>query len=611
MNTLDNFMLRMKWNGCSRQLGRFRRLGILVGVLLFGIFLNLADVAQPVAAAGTSSESALYGSLLEPEGKKPRITVDANKTLGSIDSDAFGLIMSNKGNSVPELMHFFRTPEGQAELADLGTRSLYYWTDRDHWAYPSSSYTAELLQYPSTLLTDEFMILAQAVGADPMIAVNITTLCKQANPLMPPSPANVTCKNATPAIAKSWLEHIKTLGIANVKYVALGIEPYAGCAYWTSKKGINCTTRNKQHKIALTQDEYVKRIKKWGKMLRKLDPTIEIGVHLKPNTFLCDTKRNRNAELEFSADSTADGLVSTGEPSDCGGVSWDQAVLTRAAKFIDFVIVHQYFVLKQGQVDEAGAQKFSYYQEQVDIRVDLEGVTAMPSQIRKELVQWLPSKKNIPIIVGEFNAGRTDKGTEVQKLNLRNSLFVGLSVGELYLDLLQPVRVKKESLPGADRAILLNLYSLPVLIARYQPLGSADTLVRSPALHVLSMLRDFQGKSIVSAQVANNPKTPVNRGALRTFAVRDGDNVWLAVFNHSSTGVINADIILKGIIPDQASSNTIGENVSSFLEKNSLDNPNLITPVSVQVPSGNIIKNKIKQYAFPAHSLTVIQIAGK
>ncbi|RIK25405.1 MAG: hypothetical protein DCC52_11295 [Chloroflexi bacterium] len=544
-------------------------LSVLLGAVLLAAPMPFADATNIAWAQA-------------PEAG-PAITVDLSQTKGNIDANAFGVILSNKGMLIPEQTYFYRDANAKQDLKNLGVRNMYYWVDRDNWQQPYDPYTAEPASPASILYVDEFLRLSNEVGADPMISVNITHLCARANENLSYAPDNVQCEMATKEDAKAFLAHIKSLGIRDVKYIFLGVEPYAGCEYWL--KGINCVTRVNEHKIQLTQQEYAKRVLAWTKALRQVDPKIKVGLHLLPNAYICETS--------------------------CNGVSWDETVLKQAGSKVDFLVTHQYFQVDAAVSDEATAQHFSYYQNQTDVRVDKQGATAMPKTIRKELLRWLPSRKNMPILVGEFNASRTDGKNNAVAVDTRMSLFAGFGLVEGYLDSISPVKYKGVTYPGVTRLVLLDLYSLPVMLAHYLPLDQPTTLVKTPAWHMLAALRELQGKTWISAKVKNNPKTPAGRPALRVYAVKKNKNVWLVVLNHSADSAYTLNINLVGTKPTSATTTVIGDTAAGFLTQNTATNPEAVAPVTSAVPAGKIKNNQLTGMTFPAHSMTVIKLQGK
>jgi hypothetical protein len=556
---------------------------ILVGVAL-GLCLTVIVLVAPTRASFGSDDVA-FAQAPESDNAAPVITVDVTQTRGKINPRAFGIIMGNKGHNKAEPAYFFRTPQGNQDTSALGVRTLYYWVDRDDWQNPYDSFTAQPADPASVMYTDEFLRLNNNLGTEPMIAVNITNLCERRDDNLPYSSGNVQCRMATAADAKAWLAYIKSTGIRMVEYVMLGVEPYAGCEYWSDPAGVNCVTRQGEHKIQLTQDEYGKRVAAWAKALHQVDRKIKIGVQLQPNTFICKT--------------------------DCNNVSWDQTLLRRVGDQIDFIVTHQYFQIDADVADEAAAQKYSYYQEQTNIRVDKQGVTAMPKQIRKELLKWLPTRKNIPIVTGEFNASRTDGKDNAASVNTRMSLYAGFGVAEGYLDSIAPVKYNGVLYPGVARVIFLDLYTLPVMFAHFLPLDNPTMLVKAPAWYMLAALQELQGKTWVTTKVKNNPQTPVGRPTLRAYAVKQNKDVWLAVFNHSTNTPLTTNINFMGTTPVSATATVIGGTAPSFLAQNTPANPNAIAPTTAPLPEVAIRGNSLTGVTFPAHSMTVIKLQGK
>lgn len=542
-----------------------------------------ANSSNPVGSPALNQPDA-------PDAAKT-ITLDLSKTLGKLDPAAFGLTLEPIRQNEPNPNFFLRSADGQNQLKALGVNSLFYFTDRNRWNALYDDFNALPLTSPDAFTTDEFLALSGGIGADPVVAVNITITCSQADPSQPPSTANVNCVNATPSLAQDWIKYINqtSQGTPKVKYVAMGVEPYAGCRYWKVAAKLNCTPNVPagQHKILLPATEYASRVNQWAKAIHQIDPSVKIGVQLQPNTFECST-------------------------ATCT-TPWDQTVLTNAGSNIDFVMVHQYFVIKNPVTDQTNALKYSYYQEQQDLRLSKNGATALPSQIRLELSKWLPNKKSIPIFTTEFNASMNSKGTLDQQIETRQSLYAGFAVAELFMDMLQPVNVNGTLLPGNSRVFLHYLYDPSTMLALFQPQGAnAPTMIYTPAWHIISALKDFRNKAILSPVIAGNPNTTVGRGALKVYAVKSGKDVWLAVFNHDPAKSIKFDIKLVGTSPASATVTQIGAQTTiSLLTQNDLSNPTAISPATSTVPAGQLKPGAIVNFVFPAHSLTVISIKGQ
>lgn len=564
---------------------------LLVGLFFWVMLLGGANAPTArVYAAGKNAAKA-----------KSQITVKDNKALGKLPKNPFGIWLGNTGHDLPQPIYFYRMPQGTAHLADVATKALYYATDLDNWAAPRNLRTAVPILYPEWMPTDEFIALSQQVKADPLIAVNVTVLCQQADPSEPPSPDNVTCAMAKPKMAVDWIKYLKSIQ-APVKRVVLGGEPYAGCLYWL--KGINCKNVTGMHKVALAQEDYAARVIKWAKKIKKANPDIQVGIHLQPNTFLC----KKVAELNPNANDAADLDVSSPAAAQkCGGKSWDETVLEAASQYVDFVVVHQYFVVTGAAADEPTAQKLSYYQEQRNMRVYKNGVSAFPSQIRKELLTWLPAKKNVPIVIAEFNVSYLEKVSVDEMYRARQGLYTGIALGEAYLDLIKPVQTSAGRLNGASTTILLGMFAPQLTLTRMPNLSDPLSTFYLPSWYIVSMLKAIPGKTLVKTKVTNNPTTAVQRPALKVYTVTKGKKEWIVVFNHG-TRKTNSDIVFAEAHPVSAKVTQLGKSASGFLAMNDAANPTAMTPQTSVVPPSKLGSDRIQNFVFPPHSLTVLEV---
>lgn len=574
-------------------------------LVLAGLFSGPGSNRAVEAAAHDRTGATGQPSSSAAPTRNTKISVSVATNLGKLPAQPLGMGVDNYANERPDPSFFLRTAEGKAQLSQLGIRGFFQPSDRNNWAHPYDPFTAKPFLPPSVMYTDEFLSLTGAVGATPILAVNVTTLCRQRNPGLPASPKNVTCKLATPQLAVKWLKHIKKLG-KKVDYVAIGVEPYVGCMYWT--KGINCTTKRGEHKIVLPQEEYAQKVITWAQELRKVFPNLKIGAHLQPQTYIC-----RNLPGSASGASDVDEIDTSGPAAAAAcGKSWDQTVLEKAGSQIDFVLAHQYFWIRKPVVDEATGQRMSYYQEQLDSRVVTKGATAMPPALRKELSQWLPNKSNLPIIYSEFNATSgflLDHGSDMYAA--RQSLYSGLALGELFLDMFQPVQIGSQTYNGAGRAILHGFFSQAMALARLPtPLSDPSQMIYMPTWHVLKALAPFGGKTWVQVKVDANPQTKVKRPALRAYAVKSGKTVWLAVFNHHTLPV-QSSIQFKGLVVKSGKVTRIGHNAAGFLTQNDELNPAAILPEVGTLPVATPASNRIAGFSFPPHSFTLLEITGK
>lgn len=591
----------------SEMSRRARLLGVVLLALPFvclSITGDLAWGADPALAQSRPEPAEAAPAQGLAQAAKPIIAVNLEEPLGKLPANAFGLSVGNSGHDRPGPMYLYRTSEGKLKLTELGAKNLVYSVDLDAWSASYNPFNAAPRSFPDWMDTDEFVALNADLNTAPILAVNITIQCKQADLNLPPSTSNVTCKKTKPSDAVSWMTYLKSIN-APVKNVIMGGEPYAGCIYWI--KGINCTDSAGRHRIALPQAEYAARVIQWAKKIKKVNPNVRIGAHLQPNTFLC---KNTATLAEQAIETDELDLSSEVASSLCGGKSWDQTVMELAGDSIDFFVVHQYFVIRDHPDTEADAQKLSYYPEQLNMRVVKSGVSAFPSQIRKELAQWLPEKIGAPIVVAEFNASYIDKVSEAEMNMSRQSMYTAMAVGELFLDLLKPVKTPLGKQPGAAHVVLLGMFLPQLTLARLADPQDPGSMITMPSWHVLSMLKSIPGKMLVETKVTNNPKTAVNRAALNVTAVKKGNKVYVAVFNHH-TAAIKAHVTLTGFSAVSATATQLGHNASGFLGMNDESQPDAITPQTSAIPAARVKPGKLRGVKFPAHSLTVLEIVGQ
>jgi hypothetical protein len=241
------------------------------------------------------------------------------------------------------------------------------------------------------------------------------------------------------------------------------------------------------------------------------------------------------------------------------------------------------------------------------MRVNKNGVTAFPSQIRKELLDWLPAKKNAPIVVAEFNVSYIDKVSDEEKYQARQSLYTAMAMGELLLDLFKPVETTAGRLNGASQAVYLGMFAPQLTMTRLVDPNDPNSMIYMPAWHVLSMLKNFQGKTIVPTEVVMNPNTKANKPALQVTAAKKGKKVFVAVFNHH-TKAIKSNIVHNSGKPKSVTVQQLGHNGTGFLSMNHPGAPTTLATETTTVPTYQLKNNMIKNFVFPAHSVTVIEI---
>ena len=542
-----------------------------------------------VATGSTRLFSRAYAQ--ESEAAGPLFTISALSSNFQTDPNAFGLLLEPTRHVTADSQYFYRTPEGLAKLKQLGLKTIFYVADRNNWRALYDDISGWPQPYPDGIYPAEAVAIAKAVGAEIVPMLNVTVQCEHIEG-MPYTSENMTCKHAKPKDSVALVKLLKKEAAKNkvtFKRVIMALEPYAGCAYWSSPRGVNCTVGNPQgqHRIGLPAEEYAKRINTWAKAIHKYDASIEIGAHLQTNTYYCQTGCNR---------------------------SWSQVVLQDAGSNIDFVLVHQYFRLSDLTVPlPTLAQTYSYYANQRDQNVTKVGKTGMPSQMRKEIEKWAPAdKKNLPMWYPEFNSSYPDALRGAEAANIRSALYTGLSNGELYLDILSPVRAGKRVKAGASRAALHHLFADATFIAAHQPFqAETQSVIFTPSWHILSSLKVFAGKTWLNAKPSAIPTNATGRPSVIGYAARKNKSVVLAFFNHDETTTHTIDVKLKDLTAKSAKVTRVGDTATSLADQNNLANPSLIAPQTTPLPSSQIKGWGLDNIALAPHSLTLIQVTLK
>ncbi|HZQ05593.1 MAG TPA: hypothetical protein VFD70_03380, partial [Anaerolineae bacterium] len=500
--------------------------GITIAALLSILFL--------VCRANGALETALAAA-----DKTPTFTISALSKSIHPDPQPFGIIIEPIRHVTDDSQFFFRTPEGRAALKALGVKTIFYQIDRNNWRAPYDDITAEPLSAPSAITPAEAVGIANALGAEFVPMVNVTLVCEPTKDTPPYSTDKVTCQMATPNDSAAFIRYLERQLSVPVKHVILGLEPYAGCQYWFNPAGIKCTMTSVpgQHRIGLPADEYVKRIKLWASAIHAVDRNIKIGAHVAPNIW------DYCLRLPCAR-------------------SWTQTVLRDASSSINFVLLHQYFDIPNpvgGNVN--AAVRNSYYQLQTDRNKVNQGRTGMPAEMRSQIIKWAPDKKQLPIWYTEFNASIYGEGSNEAALQTRNSLYGGLALGELYLDLLAPT---PGNYPGASRASLHHLFATNTLLGAHEPPGApTQTMVFTPGWYILSSLQSFGGKNWLGVKASNVPKNFTGRASIKVYAARKGKQVTLALFNHEATRAFTVDLQLTNMKAKSVNITRVGEMASS------------------------------------------------
>jgi len=554
-----------------------------------------------IAVLGFLFAVALFASNGKPaviQSAKPAVSAFTFNKLAAnfpVDARAFGMSVEGIHNVTADGMFFYRSQAGWDALKNLGVRTVFYMTDRNNWRALYDDVSGIPQAYPSAMTPEEVVQFAKQLGAELVPILNVTIVCKRADASQPYSSANMSCSNAKAKDAAALVKKLKKLTKQNkvpFARVVMGAEPYAGCAYWTRPEGLNCTVGSPagQHRIGLPAEEYAKRVKDWTIAIRKVMPTVKVGIHLRANEKFCKTSCKR---------------------------FWDDVVLTGAGPYADFAIIHQYFRIPEFlPYSNTTAQTYSYFQNQRDVNVLNQRKTGMPSVIRAEIQKWAPAnKKNMELWYGEFNAGVLDDKfvrNNAELHTVRDSLYAGISGSELYLNLLKPLKVGGLLLGGGNRALFHHLYAESTYAAAYHPPGGGKTaMIYTPTYHMLAALRVFDANSWLGVKAKAIPKIG-GRDAVTAYAAAKGKRVRIAIFSHELTATRNIELNLKKLGRVKAVHVTqIGANAASFLTSNNLATPNAVTPQTFDLPSTQFAKSGVKQFAVPPHSLTVLEVTLK
>lgn len=528
----------------------------------------------------------------DPEAGTPTFTISSPSKPITNDTRIFGLTLEPIRQVTADSQYFYRSPEGLLALKNLGVTTLLYSTDRNNWRALYDDMDGSPQPYGGAGISPtEAIGIAQAIGAEFVPILNVTIQCEHiANTAY--TSANMTCQEAKVGDALDLIKLVKTetqnRGVV-FKRVVMGLEPYAGCAYWSAPAGLNCALENPpgQHRTGVPAEEYAKRINSWTPKIKKIDKGIEIGAQLSPNMYYCKTSCSKE---------------------------WNQVVLQDAGKNIDFVLFHQYFRIPDpGATDTPSAQNYSYYQNQIDINKRKRQVTGMPERMRQDLTKWAPTgKKQMPMWYAEMNASIVDTLDGEDAASVRRALYSGVAVGELYLDMMAPVKVSGTLAAGGTRVFLHHLFTTRTFIAAYQPPSATNqVMIETPGWHILSMLKAFSGQGWQTIQSKNVPVNSPGQPLIRAYATRSGKKVTLAFFNHSAQQTYAIDANLTGMTAKSVAITRIGDQAVSFLSQNNVFTPNAIIPVQSTLPKAQIKSWGLDNVSLPAHSLTLLQVTLK
>ncbi len=528
----------------------------------------------------------------ESELATPTLTISAPSKSFKADTRPFAITLEAIRHVTPDSQYFFRTSAGLNALKALGVTSILYTVDRNNWRDLYDDMSGEPQPFPAGITPTEVVSIAKAIGAELVPILNVTVQCKRANVNQPYSSENMTCEHAKVGDSVDLVKFLKTETHAQgvtFKRVVLGLEPYAGCAYWTQPAGVNCVLDNPpgQHRIGLPAEEYAKRINEWATKIHKEDKSILIGAQLSPNVHFCKTSCDRE---------------------------WTQVILQDAGKNIDFVLLHQYFRIPDpGATDLTSALEYSYFQNQIDINVRKRGATGMPSKMRKDIVKWAPTgKKQMPMWYAEMNASIVDTLDGEDAAQVRRTLYAGLAIGELYLEMMKPLKVSGELNPAATRVFLHHLFTTRTFIGAYQPPNElTQTMIFAPSWHILATLKPFAGQTWQTVKAKDVPTNSSGRAIITGYAARSGKNVTLAFFNHDNQQTYTIDAKLTDMIPKSATLTRVGDTAVSLFTQNNAANPNAMVPQTSTFPASQIKKWGLDELTLPPHSLTLVKITLK
>jgi hypothetical protein len=322
---------------------------------LLCFFVGLGSLLiGPVNAAASSS--------LPAAATAAQVTIDGGKFSGIIPSTAFGANAAVwdghlEDTAVPEL------------LRDAGVKVMRYpggsTSDVYHW----QTNTLDNGSSAGSTTFDDFMQVAQEVGAQPIITVNYGT--------------------GTPAEAAAWVKYANITKHYHIKYWEIGNELYGNGTYgadWESDKH------------ALGPASYAQNALQFISAMKAVDPTIKIGLVL-----------------------TTPGNWPDGQTSATSPQPWNDTVLPMACSAADFVIVHWY---PQGPGGESDAGLLAAPQNGESTSVSYTpGIPAMMSTLHSEINQYCGAHaRDVQVMTTETNSVSYNPGK--QTVSLVNALYL-------------------------------------------------------------------------------------------------------------------------------------------------------------------------------------------
>ncbi len=321
--------------------------------------------------------------------------------------------------------------------------------------------------------TFEFLSICREIGAEPLITINVVT--------------------GSPKEAAEWVEqvNIKRLRDASgilpkVKYWEIGNEPYL--------------IDDNQRSLAVQPGEYARRANRFIREMRRVDPTIRIGIPLRSDKLA--------------------GFPATPFPG------YNKKVLSEIKEAIDFVSVHNAYY--PFIYDKAPSDSAIYLATMSSPDIVMENIR----QTRSELKRYR-KEKHIPIALTEYNAMFTMG-------NRKKDGYIASLTGALYIaDLLM-------KLGTMDDLLMANYWSL----SGNWYFGTVDQRGRKrPSYHVLKAFHAIWNGHVLNTEVESPTFQSPGAGiAPKRKGIRLVDAITTIQGDRLRVMIINKHRIAKGSI---------------------------------------------------------------
>lgn len=237
---------------CARRHAANRRLFLVAAMAILCLVLPAAAFAQTTAT----------------------VTVYAGSPISTIPSTAFGVNTATWDG----LMNDTKLPP---LLTAIGITALRYpggsWSDEYHWATNSGTLDPNNGNQPVITPVagdtfDNFMILANTVGASPIITVNYGS--------------NIDgTAGGDPTEAAGWVDYSNNVKGYGVKYWEIGNEVYgngyySGADWETDLHDTDTTAADRVDALSLSPEAYADNVASYVSDMKAKDPTIKVGVVL-------------------------------------------------------------------------------------------------------------------------------------------------------------------------------------------------------------------------------------------------------------------------------------------------------------------------------------------